>query len=151
MRKQVVRQAVDKGLRAAAATTSRTRTRLPTSSPVSPATTTTTTTTTGGQGWGDGVCPHHKQPHIGVNNRCVFTQTRSTRDELSAAGPLTPSTTATTTTATATATARARDVCPAEVRSMDAMPGPKGYPVVGTLLEYFRKENRGRMHEIQVR
>lgn len=31
------------------------------------------------------------------------------------------------------------------------MPGPRGYPVVGTLLEYFRKENHGRMHEIQRR
>ena len=37
------------------------------------------------------------------------------------------------------------------VKNYDDMPGPKGYPVVGTLLEYFKKENRGRMHEIQVR
>lgn len=36
------------------------------------------------------------------------------------------------------------------VRPFEEMPGPKGYPVVGTLLEYFRPENRGRMHEIQV-
>lgn len=31
------------------------------------------------------------------------------------------------------------------------LPGPSGYPVIGTAHEYFRKPNRGQMHEVQVR
>lgn len=36
-------------------------------------------------------------------------------------------------------------------KTIDDLPGPSGYPVVGTAPEYFRKANRGQMHEVQVR
>ena len=35
-------------------------------------------------------------------------------------------------------------------KTIDDLPGPSGYPVVGTAPEYFRKPNRGQMHEVQV-
>lgn len=38
-----------------------------------------------------------------------------------------------------------------EPRTLDDLPGPRGYPVVGTAPEYFRKANRGQMHEVQRR
>ena len=30
------------------------------------------------------------------------------------------------------------------------LPGPTAYPVVGSAFEYYRKPNRGKMHEVQV-
>lgn len=36
-------------------------------------------------------------------------------------------------------------------RTIHDLPGPDGLPVIGTALEYFRKHNRGQMHEVQVR
>lgn len=36
-------------------------------------------------------------------------------------------------------------------KTIDDLPGPSGYPVVGTAPEYFRKANRGQMHEVQRR
>lgn len=36
-------------------------------------------------------------------------------------------------------------------KTIHDLPGPKGYPVIGTASEYFRKPNRGQMHEVQVR
>ena len=35
-------------------------------------------------------------------------------------------------------------------KTMADLPGPDGYPVLGTAPEYFRKSNRGQMHEVQV-
>lgn len=37
-----------------------------------------------------------------------------------------------------------------KLKTIDDLPGPRGYPVVGTAPEYFRKANRGQMHEVQV-
>ncbi|XP_046585181.1 cytochrome P450 27C1-like [Haliotis rubra] len=39
----------------------------------------------------------------------------------------------------------------ASPRSFEDLPGPTGLPVVGTLPEYFRKANKGQMHEVQRR
>lgn len=36
------------------------------------------------------------------------------------------------------------------VKTIMDLPGPEGYPIVGSALEYFRKPNRGQMHEVQV-
>lgn len=36
-------------------------------------------------------------------------------------------------------------------KTIHDLPGPKGYPVIGTASEYFRKPNRGQMHEVQRR
>ena len=36
-------------------------------------------------------------------------------------------------------------------KTIQDLPGPNGYPVIGTASEYFRKPNRGQMHEVQVR
>ena len=36
------------------------------------------------------------------------------------------------------------------VKTLMDLPGPNGYPVVGSALEYFKKPNRGQMHEVQV-
>ncbi|XP_048734358.2 1,25-dihydroxyvitamin D(3) 24-hydroxylase, mitochondrial-like [Ostrea edulis] len=38
-----------------------------------------------------------------------------------------------------------------KLKTIDDLPGPRGYPVVGTAPEYFRKANRGQMHEVQRR
>ena len=87
--------------------------------------------------------PHRQTAHPPAappNSRCVYTQTESARDGLSA--PLPPG--VDSEEALGVATPFPTD----NVRSFEEMPGPKGYPVVGTLLEYFRKENHGRMHEI---
>lgn len=35
-------------------------------------------------------------------------------------------------------------------RSLHDLPGPKGYPIVGTIPEYIRKKNWGQSHEVQV-
>lgn len=35
-------------------------------------------------------------------------------------------------------------------KTMDDLPGPKGYPLIGTASEYFRGENKGQMHKVQV-
>jgi hypothetical protein len=35
-------------------------------------------------------------------------------------------------------------------KTIQDLPGPSGYPVIGTAPEYFRKPNRGQMHEVQV-
>lgn len=45
----------------------------------------------------------------------------------------------------ATATADA-----AGVKSMDELDGPTGWPIVGNFLTYLKKENRGKMHQVQV-
>lgn len=37
------------------------------------------------------------------------------------------------------------------VKTIMDLPGPEGYPIVGSALEYFRKPNRGQMHEVQVK
>lgn len=39
----------------------------------------------------------------------------------------------------------------AATKCMKDLPGPEGFPLLGTAPEYFRKGNRGRMHEVQVR
>lgn len=36
-------------------------------------------------------------------------------------------------------------------KTIQDLPGPNGYPVIGTASEYFRKPNRGQMHEVQRR
>lgn len=36
-------------------------------------------------------------------------------------------------------------------KTIHDLPGPNGYPVIGTASEYFRKQNRGQMHEVQRR
>ena len=36
------------------------------------------------------------------------------------------------------------------LKTIHDLPGPSGYPVVGTAVEYFRKPNRGQMHQVQV-
>ena len=97
-----------------------------------------------------GGCPvHGKKSQHGLatptpaSSRGVFTQSGTTNSALEHQTSLdTDQASATTTTTASSSSAR--------VRSFDEMPGPKGYPIVGTLLEYFRKENHGRMHEIQV-
>ena len=136
----MVRQAVDKGLRVAAS--ARTRTRLAaaasTAAPPSPpvARTDPPAPPSG--------CPRGRPawPHAPpANSRCVFTQTESAPRD-GAAPPLDSD------LLHGHPAPRPHDHT---VRSFQDMPGPKGYPVVGTLLEYFRKENRGRIHEIQVR
>ena len=148
MREHVVRKALDKGFRLATAS-ARTRTRLAPSSAASPAPSPAPsagphrTDTPAPAGGG---CPHRQTAHPPAapsNSRCVYTQTESARDGLSA--PLPPG--VDSEEALGVATPFPTD----NVRSFEEMPGPKGYPVVGTLLEYFRKENHGRMHEIQVR
>ncbi|XP_076448782.1 cytochrome P450 27C1-like [Babylonia areolata] len=115
-------------------------------SQLSSSTTTTTTTTT----------PTSSPP---PHSRCVFTHQRqvSAGQEEAAvpAGPAVSGGFATTLTHTAsvgptTEVAPSRDTR-SRVRSFEEMPGPKGYPVVGTLLEYLQKKNHGRMHEIQRR
>ncbi|KAK6185568.1 hypothetical protein SNE40_007773 [Patella caerulea] len=35
------------------------------------------------------------------------------------------------------------------VKSFSELPGPRGLPIVGTVTEYFRKANKGQMHEVQ--
>lgn len=138
MREHVIQKALDKGLRVATATSARTRTRL---APSASAASTGPRTDSPAAG-----CPHHPSSHSRAappNSRCVYTQTESARDGLSAP-PLTPSVDDEALSGAATSSADS-------VRSFEEMPGPKGYPIVGTLLEYFRKENHGRMHEIQVR
>ena len=35
-------------------------------------------------------------------------------------------------------------------KTIHDLPGPTGYPILGTAPEYFRKPNRGQMHEVQV-
>ena len=35
-------------------------------------------------------------------------------------------------------------------KTIHDLPGPNGYPILGTAPEYFRKPNRGQMHEVQV-
>ncbi|KAK7114680.1 cytochrome P450 27C1-like [Littorina saxatilis] len=161
MREQVLRKAVDKGLKMAVST--RTRTRLAPAAATSSPSSTPHASPARGVATPDGPsagCPHHTNKSqltsaTPSNSRCVFTQTRSASDSIaSSARGLNPQTAldsdvndATTSTMTATAATTEES----RVRSFDEMPGPKGYPVVGTLLEYFRKENHGRMHEIQRR
>ncbi|KAK3610396.1 hypothetical protein CHS0354_008681 [Potamilus streckersoni] len=43
------------------------------------------------------------------------------------------------------------DISDSEVRvkTLQDMPGPRGYPILGTAPEYFRKANRGQMHDVQ--
>lgn len=36
------------------------------------------------------------------------------------------------------------------VKDFNDLPGPQGLPILGTAHEYFRKGNRGQMHEVQV-
>ncbi|KAL4234721.1 hypothetical protein ACF0H5_006363 [Mactra antiquata] len=36
-------------------------------------------------------------------------------------------------------------------KTINDLPGPDGLPIIGTALEYFRKPNRGQMHEVQRR
>ncbi|XP_053401018.1 cytochrome P450 27C1-like [Mercenaria mercenaria] len=36
-------------------------------------------------------------------------------------------------------------------KTIQDLPGPDGYPIIGTAPEYFRKPNRGQMHEVQRR
>lgn len=36
-------------------------------------------------------------------------------------------------------------------KTIQDLPGPNGYPIIGTASEYFRKPNRGQMHEVQRR
>ena len=38
-----------------------------------------------------------------------------------------------------------------QARSLSELDGPAGWPIVGNFLTYLKKENRGRMHIIQVR
>lgn len=38
----------------------------------------------------------------------------------------------------------------AGVKSMDELDGPTGWPIVGNFLTYLKKENRGKMHQVQV-
>ena len=35
-------------------------------------------------------------------------------------------------------------------KTMADLPGPNGYPLVGTAPEYFRGKNKGQMHKVQV-
>lgn len=35
-------------------------------------------------------------------------------------------------------------------KTMVDLPGPNGYPLVGTAPEYFKGENKGQMHKVQV-
>jgi len=37
-----------------------------------------------------------------------------------------------------------------EPKSMDKLDGPFGWPIVGNFLTYLKKENQGKMHEVQV-
>lgn len=37
-----------------------------------------------------------------------------------------------------------------DIRPMHELDGPTGWPVVGNFLTYLKKENRGKMHEVQV-
>jgi len=36
------------------------------------------------------------------------------------------------------------------VRPMHELDGPIGWPIVGNFLTYLKKENQGKMHEVQV-
>jgi len=40
--------------------------------------------------------------------------------------------------------------CTADVKPMHQLPGPTGWPIVGNFLTYLKKENQGKMHEVQV-
>lgn len=80
-------------------------------------------------------CPVHGSCPVGAQ-RYMFTQT----DGEGLATPMAPH-----------PAVASEDKSTIRVRDFDELPGPKGYPVVGTLLEYFRKDNRGKMHEIQRR
>ena len=40
--------------------------------------------------------------------------------------------------------------CNVGARSMHELDGPVGWPIVGNFLTYLKKENQGRMHEVQV-
>ena len=35
-------------------------------------------------------------------------------------------------------------------KTIDDLDGPTGWPIVGNFLTYIKKENQGRMHEVQV-
>lgn len=36
------------------------------------------------------------------------------------------------------------------LKSIEELDGPPGWPIVGNFLTYLKKENRGKMHEVQV-
>jgi len=40
--------------------------------------------------------------------------------------------------------------CGLNVRPMHELDGPIGWPIVGNFLTYLKKENQGKMHEVQV-
>lgn len=66
------------------------------------------------------------------NARCVYTDRRHQR-------------------ATADVVAASGNISFIQQKTINDLPGPDGYPVIGTAPEYFRKPNRGQMHEVQVR
>lgn len=68
------------------------------------------------------------------NARCVFTDRRhETANDAAASAAAVPSMS-----------------MGEHVKTISDLPGPEGYPIIGSAFEYFRKENRGQMHEVQV-
>jgi len=43
-----------------------------------------------------------------------------------------------------------RETPSAESKPMNQLGGPVGWPIVGNFLTYLKKENQGKMHEVQV-
>ncbi|KAK6983526.1 1 25-dihydroxyvitamin D(3) 24-hydroxylase mitochondrial, partial [Biomphalaria glabrata] len=53
-----------------------------------------------------------------------------------------------TTSATEEATAPTASTPATDIKPFTDLPGPKGWPILGSFPDYFKKENQGQMHEL---